>query len=545
MKVKIQHNKTYVEAWKSDDEKEKVLKHLKLIYSRREGKRIIYDHTENLYNRNEQSFPTGYLEQLAHEIEKYGIDIDGEDERAYPRSTIHLPIKINHSESPDRVMQLSVSEKIRDNPVGMIIAPPGAGKSRAIKIIVSHFRVRTLVVVPTTKIQQQVYDMFASEFGTNNVSRSFSGGGFLDDQTLKKKMKVTNRYRPKNIDINADILDEGLTPEEKYLQEKGYEKINGKMIKVRRAIDGKAAKDKKSKYPPILVICFNSLPNLPLEYLSSVECLIVDEGHTARNNTIQAAALEMNNAAYRYFLSATNWADIKEDMKKLIATTGSTIIHEELPSEAIEAGIIKKPHMRIVNTNNSDRLRKYLKGDDLIKLGIVGNAERNLQVCSLARELFATEGRRIMICVWEDSHAMILQESLRNMGINAHMYFSKLDTKEKERVDSIVSNSTEPFIAICTIALGIGADTRGVDTIILADVRKATIQLLQRIGRGHRIMDGVTDLWVYDFKDGFNDTTYKWHAERQKTFNDYYFKNESFTKRRASKFGITLKNVSD
>jgi superfamily II DNA or RNA helicase len=253
----------------------------------------------------------------------------------------------------------------------------------------------------------------------------------------------------------------------------------------------------------------------------------------------------MCNAAWRYFVSATNWADIKEDMKKLIAIAGSKIIHEQLACEAIENGIIKKPQMRIVYTNNTDKSRQYLKGEDLIKLGIVGNTERNNQICSIALEQYHMEGKRIMICVWEDAHAMILQETLRKMGVEAHMYFSKLDKKEKTRVDNIVSNSTEPFISICTIALGISADTRAVDTIMLADVRKSSIQLLQRIGRGHRILDDVTDLLIYDFKDGFNDTTYKWHRERQKTFNDYYFKNESFTKKRAASFGIKLETVPD
>lgn len=544
MKVRIEHHKTFIEEWSSDYEKEMTLKHLKLIYTRREGKRVFYDHTHNLYNKEDQSFPTGYIEQLAKELEKYNIDIEGSDSRNYPRGTIHLSYsKPDELEPEAREMQKNTLALISENPVGMIIGAPGTGKSRISSMIVDHYRVRTLVVVPTQKIQKQMYEMFCSKYGTNAVTTSLKASGLYEKQTLGKKVKGANKYKPRSLDINADLEEDGLSPEEKYLKEKGFEMINGKMIKVRRAEDGKAAKIQKNKYPAILVLCFSSLPNIPLEYLSSVEMLIVDEGHTARNNTIHSAALEMCNAAYRYFLSATSWADIKEDMKKLIAITSSKIIYEELPIDSIESGIIKKPSMRIVNTKNTNKGLKFVKGDNLIKLGVVGNNERNSQICDLSHELINTEGRRIMICVWEDSHAMVLQERFRKMGIEAIMYFSKLDTKEKERVDEIVSNSKDSFVAICTIALGIGADTRSVDTIILADVRKATIGLLQRIGRGHRVPDDVLDLWIYDFKDSFNDKTYEWHRDRQKTFNEYYFKRESFAKKRANKFGIVLNHV--
>ena len=546
MKVRIEHHKTFIEDWGSDSDKDKILKHLKLVYTRREGKRLIYDHTHNLYCKDDCSFPTGYLHQLANELEKYSIDIDAIDNRAYPKGSVHLGFeKITDKVIEDREIQKKTLEKIKDNPVGMIIGAPGTGKSRVIELIVDHYRVLTLVVVPTQKIQQQMYDLFCEKYGSLRVSRVFKGASPFDDKTLKKKLKSTNKYRPKSVDINSDVIDDGLTPEQKYLNEKGFEVINGKMVKVRSAEGGKSANDIKKKYPAILVICFNSLPNLPLEYLNAVQLLVVDEGHTARNDTIQSAALEMKNAAYRYFVSATNWADIKEDMKKLISITGSTIIHEELPDDSIESGIIKKPSMRTVHTKNTDFSRKFLKGDSLIKLGLVGNNERNSQICDLTQELFESEGRRIMICVWEDSHAMILQERFRERGIAALTYFSKLDKKEKENTDQIVSNSKDPFIVICTIALGIGADTRSVDTIVLADVRKASISLLQRIGRGGRVSDEITDLWVYDFKDGFNDTTFKWHKERQKIFNDYYLKDQSFTLKKANSFGIKLTKIED
>jgi superfamily II DNA or RNA helicase len=542
MKVRIEHHKTFIEEWESDNEQEKVLKHLKLIYTRREGKRVFYDHTHNLYNKEDRSFPSGYIDQLAKELEKYNIDIEGVDHRRYPKGTVHLTYKIKEEDEPEaREIQQETLKRIKTHPVGMINGAAGTGKSRISRMIVDYYRVRTLVVVPTTKIQKQMYEMFCLEYGSNSVAMTLKTPGSYEKQTLGKKLKVTNKYKPRNVDINQDMVDDGLSPEDKYLNEKGFELINGKMVKVRRAIDGKSAKTHEAKYPAILVICFQSLNNIPLEYLSSVEMLIVDEGHTARNNTIQAAASEMTNAAYRYFLSATNWADIKEDMKKLIATTGSQLIHEELPIDSIAKGIIKTPSMRIVNTKNTDKKLKFVKGDNLIKLGIVGNAERNTQICDLAKELMETEGRRIMICVWEDSHAMVLQERFRKMGIESYMYFSKLDDKEKIAVDEIASNSKTAFVAICTVALGIGADTRSVDTIILADVRKATIGLLQRIGRGHRVPDDILSLWIYDFKDGFNDKTYEWHKSRQKTFTDYYYKNESFAKNKASKFGILIK----
>jgi superfamily II DNA or RNA helicase len=529
MKVRITHNKTYITK-SSDLEEMESIKALKIIYARYEGNRRIYEKTVNLYDNKEKSFPTGYLTTFVDKLDKKGIDITAEDDRCFCyRNSIMLP-KINREERWEN--QIEAQHQMDENPNGFLSSVTGSGKSKYIIDAIDLFRVRTIILAPTEVIRDSLYEELSELFGSKNVANKFKN----DDFSMKDKKNVDKRkmFARKTIDINEDINPYQETPEDIYKNEKGYEKIGDKFVKVRRASD---PKDKRQvNYPSILVICPDSIPSLPVEYVNQgIEMIICDEGHTGCREDVRQLRLEAENAMYCYATSATNWRDRKEDMHLLFSVFGSKIVFEEIPKDSIAKGIVKK----VIYTQDSapepkEWLRDMKNADDIIKRGIVGNETRNIRLVEKTLEWLSL-GRRIMICVGETAHIDILKTRLEKEGIIALEYHSKMSSAEKRDVKKISQETLKPIVILATMALGIGADTKKIDSIVLAGGGKSSNQTIQRNGRGGRKDDQTDELWIYDLFDWFNPKTMEWSHERKKIINMYYFSDVSMTRKMAKK----------
>lgn len=527
--VDVYNNLTYVREM--DDECSYHLsKALNIVYSRYSGRKRIYEKSVNLYNRFEKSFPTGYLERLADKLETHKINIEFEDFRTHQKNTITLPKLELNQERWDN--QKAMIESLKDNPVGFISSITGSGKSGYIRDIIDYYRVRTLVVAPTEVIRDELHEMLSECFGSKNVFNSFKTFEYS-----MKSYKTDNKRKSWCVDINADIKENNLTEEELYLKEKGFEKIANKHIKVRRSESSKGFRE----YPPILVICPNSIGNLPFEYVSEhLELIITDEGHTGTTTDNRDVGLVAKKAPYRYAVSASNWRDRKEDMELLVSAYGSKIVFEELPKDSIEKGRVKKPiYIQKSAPQPDENLWDVKNPDEIIKKCIVGNRTRNTFIINETIELL-NMGRRVMICVEEAAHATLLKERLNKEGIEALEYYSKMPAKLKRINKDIASNSKKPFVIVSTMALGIGADTRAVDAILMVAGGKSTIKTVQRPGRGGR-KDGELELLIIDIFDYFNPITMKWSKARSRFLNWYYTSDDSVIQGMAKRHGIKLK----
>jgi len=535
LEIELYHHKAYVTKY-TKSELSALKDSCKIICFRRSGGRKVYERTVHLLNEDEMSFPAPYFWRLAEKLDKKDIDIDLYDERNFPTGTLHL--KKPSFKDPMYEDQKKVIERCVSAPTGAIIKMTGGGKSRIIYELIHQKKVKTLIIVPTTSIQNGLYYNLKEIYPKLKISTKIEK---KDWETLSS-WKRGKTYKPRFVDLSHIEEDEdALSPEEAYLQEKGFEEVRGKIRKVRRADE---VPEKKLNWPDVTIICFQSLEKLPLEFVESVNMVIVDEGDTAACSSIRDSLIEFKNAAYRYFLTATFWRNTVEDTELLVAAAGNQVIYEEIPSETIDKKQTLRPKLTTINSpspkyrGSTDWLKDIKGFDNVVKRCIVGNAERNKIIIDKA-SLFYAAKRRTIIFIWEEHHARILKKRLEDIGIESFIYSGSVDSKERKRIENIAAYEKDPCIIIATSALRRGTDTVNIDTIILADVRKNPTSLFQSIGRGTRLGDRE-DLLVVDFVDWFHNTTQRWSSERQKAFKDYYESKESFTLKKFKKSKIKL-----
>ncbi len=522
-----------------------IKKELKIpYYSFRNGKYVITKTEDLLYKVDDTlCFPPGMLYYLGDILDKDGIDVDLDDRRVPPTPKLKLraPKQPEPWKNQKEALQAIIDDELG---YGFISCLMGTGKTRIIEDIVQLRKVPTIIITPTSSIRDSIYFKLKGHYGHDVVKKE-----------IPRAAKGQN-YRVADLWSNT----EDDHPEYEYLKDKGFKKVRGQWMKTSKArndIYGPGKKKNIQKIPQILVICHQSISSLPQEYMDYYEMCIVDEGHTASISSIRHLLNSMPNCYYRYFASATMWRDLKEDFKMLISAIGTNLIYEEPPIEAIEDGRASKPLYTQERApkpekpvgywaikSNGDLKIVYAKDPDIItKKGIVGNVTRNERIIKIAKNRYDF-GRRVLICVNEQAHGMLLQMRFEAAGYET-LFVSggqttKDEKKQKQEDIELASYGTDPIIVIGTFAIGIGVDTKNIDTVILADLRKGTIRFIQSGGRGSRKKDFTHQFEIVDFYDWFHPTLEKHSKKRYSTFMKYFKSEQGMTRDQWKRMGVKL-----
>lgn len=541
----IQYNHRIEVTDASSDEINLLKKHLSVpFYSYRNGK-MVRDRVEKLYYEidGNLNFTPGMLDYLADQLDPKGFDIEVDDVRIPPIPHVrfknykqkHDPWK-NQKEALDAVMK-------DDEGFGFISCIMGSGKSRIIDDIVHLRKVYTLIIAPTTSIRDAHFRRLEGYYGKGVVSNKIPN-------SLKEKSRI---------EMSTSYSKKSDRKEYEYLKDKGFEKVRGQWMKTSKAkndIYGRKSKKERqvSKMPPILILCPGSISNLPQEYLEMVEMLIVDEGHIGSISSIRNMIEQMSSCFYRYFISATMWRDQKEDHLMLMSASGSRVIYEEIPVETIEDKRAAMPEYHSLRAplpeepvgywgkdKKGNSKIVYAKDFDIIvKKGLVGNVTRNDLIIKTAKKEY-NEGRRVLICVTEQAHADLLGFILEDSEYKYIQVYGTQEKHLKEENIEIASNGRDPIIVIGTFAIGIGVDTKNIDSVILADVRKASIRVLQSEGRGSRVKDYSFTFRIFDIYDWFHPKLEEHSKKRYGLFMSYFKSTRSMTVKMWERFGINLK----
>lgn len=549
-----------------------------------EGSRRVFEKRENLLFKDSGSyyFPPGMIDFVSEKLEKIGMDLILDDMRSLPHAPINFnPLSEEYEAYEEQVQAVELARE-DDNNVGFFSSLMGTGKSRIIRDLTFDKGVKTLIIVPSEIIRDQ-------------LAKSFQD--LLPHQKVFTKIpKEQEKYIDHRAIIDTSEEVEADSLEKVYLLDKGFKKYGGNWFKVESAKNEVNLRKKKVKLSDlknnghIYIICFKSLENASLDFLHSVEMVIVDEGHRAKNKTIRYSLLNMPNAYYRYFFSATMWADLKQDMYLLMSVCEGKCIFEELPKDSIESQKVAKPiyiEKRSPMPNHPvGRWKKdkhgnskivYAKGmDNIAKLGLIGNETRNEDIAHTAIEYFF-DNRHVLILVNEEYHGHILRNRIislmkesapifvrnfpkekkesisKNLGIesddsliidyflnvlNADFIFGQDVRSEKMKKIADLSFGQKACITIGTQAIAEGVDTKNINTIILADLRKASIRNIQGAGRGGRIgnlEDGDNqEFIIVNYMDWFHPTLLKHSQQRGEIIEKIFFSDDSYMK---SKWG--------
>ena len=559
MKLKVQHHLTEViEA--SKEEMVLLRKKLKIYSPVFNARNSEFPYiVVNIFDSKSKTFPTPYLSEVKSKLEKDGITLEIKDGRTYKAPYLRFSRK-EEDVLPLLEHQAQAMEKVKEAETGIIASATGSGKTRLIEEITLLRKVKTLIIAPSISVRTGIYNELVKSFGRTVVSTKYPK---LEEDQKQEKEYQPNTYRKistmdpeligkppeeektmtafekrmaKKNAANlppkptgrigggmAEFLGVQKRPEDAYLHKKGWNTQKPWEKKKNQTSSFRKTTYKPKVYGDITVVCFSALPNISVDFLKTIECVIVDECHHGSAATIRDALSLMSSAGYRYGLSATPWRDKSDENKLLKVALGDNFLYDLHGKEAVERGIIAKPELNIVSSPQPDEwLRDFTNWRMIVEKGIIGNRTRNNTIIKLAMDLMGNN-HNVFICVDEIAHMDILKQRFKDEHkVDVVTIHGQQNKNKNQEAVKMVGEHREGLISIGTMAVGEGTNMPGIDAVIIAAPGKSSVRFLQRIGRGTRKLEGKNSVLVYDFEDWFNPTLLKHSKQRQKVFKKYF-----------------------
>jgi len=310
----------------------------------------------------------------------------------------------------------------------------------------------------------------------------------------------------------------------------------------------------------VIITTTQSLSNIDEYYLQNINCLIVDEAHTALAPSTHKNIQKCKNATYKIGLSGTldiNYDDGKGNRYSdlfLIEERIGPLIFKYKTIEQIEEGfapnvivnrvVLKYPQHNqfIQNYNYIRRNGKHLypnrdvlgkKLFDLEKEFIYSSEERSMAVADLINRF--------------NNNTLILFQDIKN-GFGEKLYSNLFNRTQYNvyYIDGSVSNeyrskiikSVESDDKACLLAtygtFSTGIDVSRIFNIVLAESYKSQVLIKQTVGRGIRSYADQQEVHLWDILDGFGKYSFKHGDTRLKIYRD-----EKYTINNTKYFDIT------
>lgn len=246
--------------------------------------------------------------------------------------------------------------------------------------------------------------------------------------------------------------------------------------------------------------------------------VIVDECHKAKAEQYQNM-LSSNIFQYRFGFSATPFSPGK--MKKwdntLVKMWLGDIIYSVDAEKLLENKVIAQPFIEFYIMNKPD-ISHYKKWSTVEKYGIIKNSYRNNFIAKLVNNL---SGKVLVLCQ-KIEHGDIL-----NGLINGCKFICGTSDRDvREKVLKEFETGTLDILIGSSIA-DEGLDLKKINHIVLTGGGRAYGRILQRVGRGTRIIKDDTgeiikdSVNIHDFYDDTHKFLKKQSEERIKTYKSY------------------------
>jgi len=256
-----------------------------------------------------------------------------------------------------------------------------------------------------------------------------------------------------------------------------------------------------------------------IEWLSSLEVVVVDEVHLSSANTYLTVLQKCYGASYRIGLSGTPLDRSTIDNIKVMSQLGP-VITEVRNTQLIELKVSSKPEITMVPIPDLKLDDKYEK---VYTSGIIENEYRNEMIVKIVRKLLA-EKKSVLILVKRIKHGNILQKMLKESGIETAFCHGESSDEERDRELRAIREGESDILILSKIGQ-VGLDIPRLDSGIYCGAGKSVIEVLQSLGRYLRNPTGEENtIQFYDFYDE-NEKYLLEHSEKRKAI----YERENFT----------------
>lgn len=345
-----------------------------------------------------------------------------------------------------RPYQLDTVTQAYQRQRGVIRIGTGGGKSWVAASITHKLQVPTLILIHKRDIFWQLIDTFETGLG---VSIGRIGDGVVDIQPVTVGMIQT----------------------------------------ISRLFDPKSKKDKE-EWTDV------DDPASVVQYVKSVRCVIVDEGHHVSQGQYETVLSHCDNSYYRFALSATPFRSDQADIV-LEAYTAKKFV-DISASFLITQGYLAAPTIYMCEFHHK-RQPTDIKYPQLYKQEIVTNSSRNQYIVDLAKKALGNN-KTVLIAVTHIEHGELLEALCKSIEKTSIFVQGETDSKSRQKVLADL-NERKVKLVISTSVFGEGIDVPNLDVLINAKAAESAVDSLQLAGRALRITPQKTKATIIDILD--------------------------------------------
>ena len=256
----------------------------------------------------------------------------------------------------------------------------------------------------------------------------------------------------------------------------------------------------------VIVCCVPSLPKLPKSLLESFSTIIGDEVHGAASNSYWRPLMKCINAGIRLGFSGTPLNRADKRTLHIVGLFGE-IIHKYTPEQAANDKVTAKATLRLVKCRIpplfAERHAKdgnYVEWD---KVALANNRVRNLKIGELLRSPSIPYPKILFVRTMH--HQDVLRGQYGFSETEKIRYVNhKTPIDEIAKIKEGLEDGTVEILISGPIFRQ-GVDMKRIATVINAAGGKATVDVIQKVGRGaRRLQDDGTekeDFLMIDFDD--------------------------------------------
>ena len=420
-----------------------------------------------LFNLRNGFFPAGLLRDLLnylssdHQTVLDGTGTSSLIESDYSRTTElnnflnSLPLTAAGQPIQIRDYQRNSALKLYQDKRGVIISPPGSGKSLIIYLLIRLFmndnRIRDipkiLLVVPTVSLVEQMYTDF-EDYSTNDP-------GFTDLKNMIARIHGKSK--------NADVAGRS-----------------------------------------VVISTWQSIYKNPAIQFENYEMIIGDEAHRFKAKSLTEIMAKATRAKYR--IGTTGTIDFSDENHIVIQACFGKFNQVATFDQLIDEDKLSKMKIMVLQLNHLDvpMIDSY---HDEIK-HIFAHEKRNRLITNLALDL---KGNTLILFKHVEKHGKILYEQLvsSNQDPDRKICFiaGETNVEIREQTREITEQSENMVIVASIGVFKEGINIRELHNLILAAPTKSQISLLQSLGRALR-KSATRDTVIYDFADNIGHYNY-------------------------------------
>ena len=251
----------------------------------------------------------------------------------------------------------------------------------------------------------------------------------------------------------------------------------------------------------VVISTWQSIYKLPKTWFAQFGCIIGDEAHLFKSQSLTGIMTKMTNCKYRIGMTGT--LDGSKTHKLVleglfgavnrVASTTDLIDKKQLAAFKIHCLILKH------GKNSKDFLKDKNYQEEMDFL--CASKARNKYITNLTNGL---QGNTLLLFQFVEKHGKILQEQIEKKvddGRKVFFVYGGVSADDRENIRAITEKSDNAIIVASYGTFSTGINIWNLHNIIFSSPSKSRIRNLQSIGRGLRLGDNKVNATLYDISD--------------------------------------------